>query len=127
MLPPVSQMIQQTPVEPKIEPASAVSYTPPGPSNPYTPNYAPTSYQPSYSSTKRSYDNVFETSHLNQPMHGGMRPSSAHHAQDIAPIEADDGDLVDAYDDIDDLRGPLIYKRADGTRQAKKCPNLRGR
>lgn len=70
---------------------------------------------------KRAYGTVFNTDHLNQPMHSGMRPSSASHGQDVPQIEAEDGSLQDEYD-MQSLK-MLAYRRADGSRQLKKCPS----
>jgi len=153
-LPSVNSLIRQTPLEPKLESISAM---PQGPHNPFSPSYTSASYdytpstpQSTYSAitsspstyyastkpppthpaphTKRSYGSVFDTSYLKQPMHSGMRPSFAHTGKDTAQIETDDGFLDE--DDVDyekDLMKPLIYRRADGTRQAKKCPSPRER
>lgn len=71
--------------------------------------------------TKRAFSAVFNTDHLNQPMHSGMRPSSASHGQDVPQIEAEDGSLEDEYD-MQSLK-LLAYRRADGSRQLKKCPS----
>ena len=139
-LPPIQSLVSQSPLElPTSEPKSSTSIIPQGPHNPFstssymsTGNHSHVSNTPqsgtlmSAPHTKRSYGSTFDASHLNQPMHGGMRPNSNHHAQDLPQIETDDGDLADAYGDLGDLRGPLIYKRADGSRQAKKCPSPRG-
>ena len=138
-LPPIQSLVSQSPLEPPTsEPKSSTSVMPQGPQNPFsTSNYMSTGYH-NYASTasqstnpttsshaKRSYGSTFDSSHMNQPMHGGMRPSAAHHGQDLPQIETDDGDLADDYGDFDDMRGPLVYKRADGSRQAKKCPSPR--
>ena len=74
--------------------------------------------------SKRSYANVFNTSHFNQPQHGGSRPDDLHYAQDILKIETDDGDIQDMYEGLD---MPLVYKRANGSQQARKCPSPRYR
>lgn len=85
----------------------------------------PTSQTPGTQS-KRPYGTVFDSSHLNQPMHGGMRPSALHQGKDIVQIETDEGILEDDGIDYEaEAMKPLIYKRADGTRQAKKCPSPR--
>ena len=70
---------------------------------------------------KRAYSKVFDSSHLNQPMHGGMRPDVTKQGQDLNQIELDDGTLEDE-DDIPNLK-LLSYRRADGSRQHKKCPS----
>ncbi len=73
---------------------------------------------------KREFGTVFDTSHLNQPIHNGMRPTSADQGREREFIEADQGANEDAYEDLDDFRAKtLIYKRADGSQQAKKCPS----
>ena len=72
---------------------------------------------------KRDYGAVFDTSHLDQPSHNGMRPSSADHGRDREQIQADTGELHDIYDECDDIRAAtLVYKRADGSQQIKRCP-----
>ena len=39
-------------------------------------------------------------------------------------IESDTGEIEDIYDDMDDFRSKrLVYKRADGSQQTKKCPS----
>ena len=68
---------------------------------------------------KRLHEQVFDNSHQYQPMHSGMRPSSYSHGRDVAQIEAEDGTLVDEYD-MSSVR-TVSYRRADGTRQVKKC------
>ncbi len=73
---------------------------------------------------KREFGTVFDTSHLNQPIHNGMRPTSADQGRDREFLEADSGETEDAYEDLEDFRAKtLIYKRADGSQQAKKCPS----
>ena len=72
--------------------------------------------------TKREFGAVFDDSHMNQPVHNGMRPISPDHGRDRPTIQTDDGDLEDAYDIAALDRRTLIYKRADGRQQAKKCP-----
>ncbi|KAL9124752.1 MAG: hypothetical protein Q9217_005948 [Psora testacea] len=140
-LPPIQSLVSQSPFEPPTsEPKSSTSVVPQGPQNPFSASsymsagyhgYAsntPHSANPNHvaaTHTKRPYGSTFDSSHLNQPMHGGMRPSSAHNGQDLPQIETDDGDLADEYNDLEDMKGPLVYRRADGTRQAKKCPSPR--
>lgn len=72
---------------------------------------------------KRAFGKVFDTGHLNQPVHGGMRPELATHGQDIAQIQLDDGTLVDEEEDGFPNLKLLSYRRADGSRQHKKCPS----
>ena len=56
-------------------------------------------------------------------MHSGMRPSTADQGQDLERIETDTGEVEEAFS-LDQLsERTLIYKRADGSQQAKKCPS----
>ena len=73
-------------------------------------------------SSKRPFAKVFESAHLNQPMHSGMRPDTAAHGQDVSQIQLDDGTLADEEDDFASLK-LLSYRRADGSKQHKKCPS----
>lgn len=74
--------------------------------------------------TKREFGTVFDTVHMNQPLNNGMRPSSADQGRDCQQIEYDSGEVEDAYGDIDNFRTKaLVYKRADGSQQMKKCPS----
>ena len=66
---------------------------------------------------KRSYGKVFDTSHLNQPVHGGARPEIS--GQETPQVACDEG-LVDENELNDRI---LFYRRADGTRQQKKIPS----
>lgn len=70
---------------------------------------------------KRSHEQVFDNSHQYQSLHSGMRPSTFRHGQDVPQVEAEDGSLVEEYD-MGSMR-MLNYKRADGTKQTKKCPS----
>ena len=70
---------------------------------------------------KRSFSAVFDSVHLEQPMHSGMRPSIANQGQDVPQVEAEDGSLEDEYE-LPNLK-MLSYRRADGTRTLKKCPS----
>ena len=91
--------------------------------NIYNP-YSATSQHPASSSarqSKRSFSRVFDTGHLNQSIHGGMRPDTSKQGQDVAQIELDDGTLEDE-DELPNLK-LLSYRRADGSRQHKKCPS----
>ena len=72
-------------------------------------------------SAKRSFAAVFDTTHMNQPIHSGMRPSMANQGQDVSQLELDDGTLEDE-DDMPNLK-LLSYRRADGSRKHKKCPS----
>lgn len=71
---------------------------------------------------KRSFDAVFDTSHINQPLHSGLRPSIAGLGQDIPSIEADDGYMLDGEDPRTSMK-LLSYRRADGSKQSRKCPS----
>ena len=73
-------------------------------------------------SSKRSFAKVFDTAHLNQSVHGGMRPDIMKHGQDVAQIQLDDGTLIDEDEELPNLK-LLSYRRADGSRQHKKCPS----
>lgn len=70
---------------------------------------------------KRRHDTVFDTSHMGEPLRGGMRPNLGSLGQDVPQIEAEDG----SYEDLDvraDMK-LLLYRRADGRQQARKCPS----
>ena len=139
-LPPIKALVHESPLDHTTsEPKSSTSTVPPGPHNPFsTVSYPPSSYHASSpaipqngnsvaaSQTKRAYGDVFDASHISQPMHSGMRPSSGIQAQDLPHIETADGEYS-AYDNGDDMGVPLVYKRADGSRRAKKCPSPRDR
>ena len=137
-LPGIKALVQQSPLDmPTSEPKSSSSAVPQGPQNPFSAtSYASVGY-PSYPSgtprsstpgsiaqTKRPFGSAFDASHQNQPMHSGQRPSGALQAQDLNQVQTTDGELIDLDNDYEDLR-PLIYKRADGRKQAKKCPTPR--
>ena len=51
-----------------------------------------------------------------------MRPATLNHGQDVPQIETEDGQLVDEYD-LTAIGKVLSYRRADGTKQSKKCPS----
>ncbi|KAL8896956.1 MAG: hypothetical protein Q9207_007465 [Kuettlingeria erythrocarpa] len=70
---------------------------------------------------KRSYGSVFDSSHMNRPMHSGMRPVVTDQGREVPQIEAEDGSLYDEFD-LDPMK-MLSYRRADGSRQIKKCPS----
>ena len=138
-LPPIKALVHQSPLEPRSsEPKSTTSsIIPHGPHNPFSAaSYGSTTYnnQPSAtlqasasssaSQAKRSYGDVFDATHMNQPLHGGMRPAPAIQSQDLPQVETTDGEYADPYTGYEDMT-PLIYKRADGTRRAKKCPSPR--
>lgn len=116
----------ETKQEPK-SPASAMQ-RPIAPSPSYSSSYNPFNYALSPSNnpmsarntTKRPFDTVFDNRSLQQPMYSGMRPSSADQGKDRVQIETDDGELEDLYGDDLSVK-TLVYKRADGTQNAKKC------
>lgn len=130
-LPPLKTL--QPPMDKKYEPISPVTAIP-GSMIGVSPAYEgiPSKY-PSYAITpqpanpgtaritKRAFGAVFNSDHINQPMHSGMRPSSSSVGQDVPQIEAEDGTLEDEYD-MQSLK-MLAYRRADGSRQMKKCPS----
>ncbi|MCJ1479685.1 velvet protein [Lambiella insularis] len=72
-------------------------------------------------SGKRSFASVFDTHHIKQSIHGGMRPDTTKHGQDVVQIELDDGSLADE-DELHSYK-LLSYKRADGSSKHKKCPS----
>ena len=80
-----------------------------------------TIYDPTRTQGKRSHDQVFDSSHQYQAVHNGIRPATYNHGQDVPQIQADDGSLMTEYE-IEPLR-ELIYRRADGSKQVKKCPS----
>ena len=118
--------------EPKHEPKSPASamQRPIAPSPSYSSNYNPFSYATPPSSnplsaranSKRPFAEVFDSKHIQQPMFGGMRPDSAGQGKDREQIETDTGELEDPYAE-DFAVKTLVYKRADGTQHAKKCPS----
>lgn len=73
-------------------------------------------------SGKRAFDAVFDTGHINQPLHGGMRPSTASQGRDVPSIEADDGSTWDSDGTFSNVK-LLSYRRADGTHHVRKCPS----
>lgn len=70
------------------------------------------------SASKRAFGTVFNSDYLTQPMHSGMRPTT--HYESNSLIEAEDGSVWDEYD-VESMK-QLTYKRADGSRNSKKCP-----
>ena len=74
------------------------------------------------SGRKRSFGKVFDTTHINQSIHSGMRPDTSAHGQDVSQIILDDGEAVDDEEELPSLK-MLSYRRADGSRQHKKCPS----
>ena len=128
VLPPLKTL--QPPIASKYEsvlpvsavPAPVIAPTTPGYdslSNKFTPySAAPQSATSTTHLGKRPFGSVFDSAHLNQPMHSGMRPSNQ--GQDAVQVETDES-LEDDYDQ--DFKKLLSYKRADGTQQLKKCPS----
>ncbi len=118
--------------EPKHEPKSPASamQRPIAPSPSYSSNYNPFSYATPASgnplsartTSKRPFAEVFDSKHIQQPMFGGMRPDSAGQGKDREQIETDTGELEDPYAEDFSVK-TLVYKRADGTQHAKKCPS----
>lgn len=90
-----------------------------GPATKYSYALTPQSTNSAVSSAaKRAFGTVFSSDHLTQPMHSGMRPTT--HYQSNTLIEAEDGSVWDEYD-VESMK-QLTYKRADGSRNSKKCP-----
>ena len=84
-----------------------------------------TSLNTASSSSKRAFGKVFDTAHLKGSVRGGQRPDLDNsHGMGLAQVEFE-GTLVDDDDDDDDLESfkTLSYRRADGSRQMKKCPS----
>ncbi|KAL8705035.1 MAG: hypothetical protein Q9201_001842 [Fulgogasparrea decipioides] len=71
---------------------------------------------------KRSFGSVFDSSHMSRPMHSGMRPGVIDQGREVPQVEAEDGSLHDEYD-LEGMSKMLQYRRADGTKQMKKCPS----
>ena len=131
-LPPLKTI--HPPVERKYDPSTPTSIMPASilassphpttdvPSSSYAPQSATSqANDSSVRATKRSYERVFDITHLNQPVHSGQRPDTTKHGQDLAQIQLDDGSVEDEFD-IRTMK-LLIYRRADGSRQHKKCPS----
>ena len=124
---------QQGAVEPKYEPQSPLNniqrqVIPSPASSTYTSyptNHAQSADPISARSAKRGYGKVFSEAHMDQPLHSGMRPSSANQGRDLPQIETESGELEDIYSEIAMMRSQnlLVYKRADGSHQTKKCPS----
>ena len=128
-----SQIAIEQKYESKQEPRSPASamQRPIAPSPSYTSSYNPFNYAgPPASSNpmsarnnaKRAFGEVFDNRSVQQPMYSGMRPSSADQGKDRVQIETDTGELEDVYSDDFSVK-TLIYKRADGSQHAKKCPS----
>ena len=85
-----------------------------------------TSINTATSSSKRSYGKVFDTAHLKASVRGGQRPDLENtHGLGLPQVEFDGTLVDDDDDDDDDLESfkTLSYRRADGSRQMKKCPS----
>lgn len=65
---------------------------------------------------KRKHDTVFDTSHISEPLHGGMRPDPS---QNLPQIEAEEN----CFEEMDPRVKMLAYRRADGSKQWRKCPS----
>ncbi|KAI9785524.1 MAG: velvet protein [Geoglossum umbratile] len=69
-------------------------------------------------SSKRAYDAVFGSQHMNQSLHNGMRPGSSqfYGSQDVEPDYDDDCSY-----DVEKLK--MEYKRADGSAIRRQLPS----
>jgi len=129
-LPPLKTL--QPSLERKLEQPSSASVMP-GPINvpSSSPSYecsqstvmpysvAPQSAQvESTRSSKRPYGSVFNSAHMDKPLHSGMRPSTSHQVQHN---ELDE-DSYDTSCDFPDVN-IMSYRRADGSMYRKKCPS----
>ena len=124
-LPPLKTL--QPPLERKYEQPSSASVMPGpivGPSSGLTYDKAvPYAVAPPAASvdlsraSKRSYGSVFNSSHMDKPLHGGMRPST--------PGQAPETEFDDEYDGSLDFpeHNVMSYRRADGSMYRKKCPS----
>ena len=111
-------------------PASATQ-RPIAPSPSYKSNYNPFSAMIDPSSVnsvsdrnngKRTFGDVFDSTYTETPMYNKMRPDSAGQGKDREQIETDTGEFEDPYSEDFSVK-TLVYKRADGTKNAKKCPS----
>ena len=69
---------------------------------------------------------MFSETHIHQPFHDGMRPSSPDQGPRGILMDTDNGHIADeVYSDIELMKAQnlLVYKRADGSHQTKKCPS----
>ncbi|MCJ1340316.1 velvet protein [Bachmanniomyces sp. S44760] len=120
--PSANTMSSATTMQTPMTAMSSVTYETPQTANtPHSAMDLSSAYPPKSGSSKRSFSKVFDSTHISQPMQSGMRPDLAEHGQDVAQIELDDGTLEDE-DSLASLK-LLSYKRADGSRQHKKCPS----
>ena len=113
-----TQEIQHQQYPTNVAPASAQAQVPQHRSS-ITSTIAPTS------SSKRAFGKVFDSTHLKSSVRAGQRPDLENsHGMGLPQVEFD-GTLVDDDEDDDDLESlkTLSYRRADGSRQMKKCPS----
>lgn len=113
--------IPQLPIQQPGDYRSATGVIPAydGPATKYSYFSTPQSTNSAVSSAaKRAFGTVFSSDHLTQPMHSGMRPITQYESNPL--IEAEDGSVWDEYD-VQSMK-QLTYKRADGSRNSKKCP-----
>ncbi len=67
-------------------------------------------------SSKRAYGTVFNSAHMDKPLHSGARPSTVH--------QAPEADYDEDYDGLDFPDPTMMsYRRADGSLYRKKCPS----
>jgi len=134
MQPPVNLAPLKMPIESKYEslpsPIGATSATSrmaaplPSPSyldRPNNYNQYPASAVPAAAEStrtgKRSFDSVFNTTAITQPLHNGMRPTSAHHGQSSSAFDDEDEPVsIEAF--------KMQYKRADGTPYSRELPTM---
>ena len=115
---PSAQETQQQQYPTSVAPSSAQSQVPQHRSS-ITSTIAPAT------SSKRTFGKVFDSTHLKGSVRAGQRPDLENsHGLGLPQVEFD-GTLVDDDEDEDDLESfkTLSYRRADGSRQMKKCPS----
>ncbi|KAL2351268.1 velvet factor-domain-containing protein [Cryomyces antarcticus] len=71
---------------------------------------------------KRSFDDAFDTQHLNQPLRQGARPSltHSHSASDCTQALRIEDEGEEELSDHDKLK--MVYRRADGTEVDRRLP-----
>jgi len=86
------------------------------------PASAPTSAAPDTTRpSKRPFEAVFGSQHINQPLHNGMRPGSSQYYSNSHDMEPDyDENDCGSYD-IQKLK--MEYKRADGSAIRRQLPS----
>jgi hypothetical protein len=72
--------------------------------------------------SKRVFGSVFESSHYDQPLTDGSRPSDAHYGADLLQPAYEEDDYDTAHDMA---RLKLQYKRADGTEISRRLTVIR--